>query len=163
MIKGKGTVRISGGVLFDEKLRAALDDLVDDGEYKFLIVDEQKNPNMPYLNYLFSVVLATVSQSLPDHPSTKSLYRYFEELFAPSHTCTIDNQRYEYRDLKSERVNVINNFIERVIEYSQNKWNIEIPSSSLLRDAEYREYYSQAYLGQEAEWASFISSIKNKN
>ena len=161
MIKGKGGIRKIDGMLHDEDLRRACEKLQDGIEYDFLIVDHKRNRNLPSLSYLFSVVLKYLSDTLPDHPDTKALYRYFEELFAPQHTCTIRGKRFVYQDLKSEKIIDVDNFIERVVKYSRENWNIVIPDKEELREQQNRELYSQAYLNQEIDWSSFISS-KNK-
>lgn len=162
MVKGKGTIRKVDGVLYDDELWAVCDNLPDGGEYDFLIVDTNRNRNLPRLAYLFSVVLKYISDYLPDHPATKALYRYFEDIFAPRHTCTINGLRFEYQDLKSEKPVDVDNFIERIVEYSRKEWGIRVPDKDELKDAENREFFSQAYLNQEADWSSFISS-KNKH
>lgn len=156
-------MRKVAGTLYAEELRAACDKLPDNTEYEFLIVNEKKNRNLPYITYLFSVVLTFLSNSLPDHPSTIALYKFFEDTFAPIHTCTINGEQFEYCELKSEKSIDVNNFIERVVEYASKNWGIEIPRNETLAQPEYREIHSQAYLGQEVEWGSFISSLKSKD
>lgn len=162
MIKGKGTMRKMCGRLYDEKLKEACDKLPDNRDYLFLIVDDRKNRTLPCTQYLFSVVYAYLSKTLPDHPAPIALYKYFEQMFASVHTCTINGERYEYRDLKSEKSIDVNNFIERVIEYVRNEWDIEIPRDESFKDPEVREFYSCAYLNQDMEWNSVISSLKAK-
>lgn len=161
MVRGKGKIRKVNGILFYDDLKVVCGKLPDGGEYDFLIVDTKRNRNLPTLSYLFSVVFSYLSDVLPDHPDTKALYRYFEALFAPSHTCTINGRKFEYQDLKSEKIVDVDNFAERVIEYSRIKWGIRIPTKEELKDSKNREFFSQAYLGQEVDWSSFISS-KNK-
>ena len=161
MIKGKGRLRKYDGVLYEDELRAACVKLPDNEEFEFLIVDKKRNRNLPSLSYLFSVVLKYLSDYLPDHPDTKALYRYFEDMFAPQHTCTINGQQFVYCDLKSEKIVDVDNFIERVVDYSRKRWNIIIPDKEEISDAKNREYYSKAYANQDADWRSFISS-KNK-
>ena len=56
MIKGKGKMSKMCGQLFDEELRKACSKLPDNAEYEFLIVNQKKNRNLPYTQYLFSVV-----------------------------------------------------------------------------------------------------------
>lgn len=162
MIKGKGKLLKVDGVLHDDDLRTALGKLQDGMEYDFLIVDHKRNRNLPSLSYLFSVVLKYISDYLPDHPDTKALYRYFEDFFAPLHTCIINGEQFEYCDLKSERIVDVDNFIERVVKYSKETWGIEIPDKEELQDPNNRELYSQAYLNQDADWSSFISSRINR-
>lgn len=160
MIKGRGEIRKTCGELFDKELREACEKLPDNQKYQFLIVDEKKNRTLPYTQYLFSVVLRYLSGVLPDHPSPIALYKYFEDMYAPVHTCTINGEQFDYCELKSEKASDVNNFIERVVEYALNEWGIEIPRRESLSDPENREFYSQAYLNQDMEWSSVISSLK---
>lgn len=160
MIKGKGKMRKLGGTLFKKELEEACEKLPDNHDYEFLIVDERKNRNLPYTQYLFSVVLKYLSAQLPEHPTPIALYKYFEDMFAPIHTCIIHGERFEYCELKSEKSVDVNNFIERVVEYASEKWGIKIPRNEDLASPEMREFYSQAYLNQDMEWSSVISSLK---
>lgn len=160
MIK-KGKFRKFNGQLLDDELKAVCDKLPDNKEYVFVIADEGKNRNLPYLTYLFSVVLKYLSDMLPDHPSTTALYKYFEDIYAPIHTCTVNGEQFEYCELKSEKSIDVNNFIERVVEYASKNWGIEVPRNETLAKPENRELYSQAYLKQDIDWNSVISSLKN--
>ena len=159
MIK-KGKFRKFNGQLLDDELKAVYDKLPDNKEYVFVIADEGKNRNLPYLTYLFSVVLKYLSDKLPDHPSTTALYKYFEDMYAPIHTCTVNGEQFEYCELKSEKSIDVNNFIERVVEYASKNWGIEVPRNETLAKPENRELYSQAYLKQDIDWNSVISSLK---
>lgn len=160
MIKGKGSIRKVCGRLFDDDLQKACGKLPDNQEYDFLIVDKKKNKTLPYTQYLFAVVLRYLSGVLPDHPKAIALYKYFEDMYAPIHTCTINGEQFEYCELKSEKVVDVNNFIERVVEYAQKEWGIEVPRNADLATPENRELYSQAYLNQDLDWSSVISSLK---
>lgn len=160
MIKGKGKLTKVAGHTFTNEFKSACDKLPDGGDYLFVICDNKKNRNLPYLSYLFSVVLKYISDALPDHPGTTALYRYFEAMFAPVHRVEIDGERYEYRDLKSENRIDVDNTIEKIVEYALEKWGIEIPKQSDLNSPENREFYSQAYLNQEVDWSNVISSHK---
>lgn len=160
MIK-KGKFRKFNGQLLDDELKAVYDKLPNNKEYVFVIADEGKNRNLPYLTYLFSVVLKYLSDMLPDHPSTTALYKYFEDIYAPIHTCTVNGEQFEYCELKSEKSIDVNNFIERVVEYASKNWGIEVPRNETLAKPENRELYSQAYLKQDIDWNSVISSLKN--
>jgi hypothetical protein len=160
MIKGKGKMKKVAGHLFDNELKEACAKLPDNENYLFLIVDDGKNKNLPYLSYLFSVVLKYLSDALPDHPGTTALYKFFEQLYAPKHTCTINGERIEYRELKSEKQSDVNNVIEKIVEYALENWGIEVPRQEDLKTPELRELHSQAYLNQEADWSSFISRRK---
>ena len=158
MIKGKGKlVKVAGNTVTDEFLKACRG-LPDNNEYLFVICDDKKNRNLPYLSYLFSVVLKYLSDALPEHPGTTALYKYFEEMFAPVHVVEINGKEFSYRELKTEKAVDVNNVIERVVEYALEKWGIEIPRQEDMKRPEVRELYSQAYLNQEVDWSSFISS-----
>ena len=160
MIKGHGKLRKIGGILYDRELRESLKKLPDNENYLFLVVDDTKNRILPSLAYLFSVVLKYISDSLPDHPSTEALYRYFEDCFAPLHTCKINGEVYEYTNLKGEKQNDVGDFIERVVGYARKKWGINVPTQEELKDPELRDVYAKAYQRQEIDWSSFISSRK---
>lgn len=151
------------GHLFDEEFRAACENLPDGEDYLFVIVDDGKNKNLPYLKYLFSVVLKYISDALPDHPGTTALYKFFEDIYAPIHTCTINGEQFDYCELKSEKQSDVNNIIEKVVEYASKHWGIEVPRQEDLKTPELRELHSQAYLNQEADWSSFISSRKTQS
>lgn len=160
MIKGKGKIVKIDGRIISQDLENALNNLPDGDDYLFVICDETKNRNLPFLTYYFSVVIRYLSAALPDHPHPTALYKFFEDMFAPIHTSTINGEQFEYCELKSERVRDVNDVIEKVVEYALNKWGIEIPRQGLMNDPRMREFYSQAYLNQDADWSSFISSHK---
>lgn len=160
MIKGKGKMKKVAGHLFDDELKAACKKLPDNENYLFLIVDDGKNRNLPYLSYLFSVVLKYLSDALPDHPSTTALYKFFEDMYAPIHTCTVNGEQFEYCELKSEKSSDVNNVIEKVVEYASENWGIEVPRQEDMKTPELRELHSQAYLNQEVDWSNFLSSHK---
>lgn len=160
MLRGKGKlIKLDGNIIkpeFDEACRK----LPDNDEYLFVICDNTKNRNLPYLSYFFSVVIRYLSEALPDHPHPTALYKFFEDMFAPVHTSTINGEQFEYCELKSERVRDVNDVIEKVVEYASKEWGIEIPRQETLSTPEMREFYSQAYLNQEVDWSRFISSHK---
>lgn len=160
MQKGHGTIRKVCGELHDDELQKACGKLPDNREYDFLIVDHEKNRKLPYMQYLFAIVFPFLSQALPDKPDKKALYKYFEDMFAPVHTCTINGEQFEYCDLKTEKTVDVNNFIEKVVEYALKKWGIEIPNLEFFEKPESRDFYSQAYLNQDLAWNSVISSLK---
>ena len=81
-------------------------------------------------------------------------------MFAPIHTVEINNEQFEYCDLKSEKASDVNGVIEKVVEYALKEWGIEVPRKEDMRDPSMRELHSQAYLNQEADWSNFISSRK---
>lgn len=161
MIKGKGKIQKIGGVLKDNELKMALAKLPDNQDYDFLIYDHKANRLLPYLNYLFSVVLKQISDQLPNHPSTHSLYKYFEERFAPEHTCVIDGQKFSYFDLKGEKSTDFCKVVENIVEYVQKNWNITVTSREELTAPEYRDFCVKAYANLEIDWNRFISS-RNK-
>ena len=160
MIKGKGKLRKVVGHTFIDEFKKVCEKLPDNENYLFVVCDDTRNRNLPYLSYFFSVVLKYISDSLPNHPSTTALYRYFEDMFAPIHNVEIDNEQFEYCDLKSEKASDVNGVIEKVVEYALKEWGIEVPRNEDLRDPEMRELHSQAYLNQEVDWSNFISSRK---
>lgn len=163
MIKGKGKIRKIGGVLQKRELDEALAKLKDDVDgYDFLLYDHKSNRQLPNLTYLFSVVLKQISDELPDHPSTTALYKYFEEIFAPEHTCTINGEKYTYFDLKNEKSTDFGNVVEKIAEYAHKRWNITIIAKDELRNAEAREFFAKAYANQEVDWMQFLSHRKNK-
>lgn len=161
MIKGKGKLRKVAGHTFDDEFKQACKKLPDGDDYLFVICDNTKNKNIPYLSYFFSVVLKYISDSLPDHPGTTALYKYFEDMFAPVHAVEINGEQFEYCELKSEKASDVNNIIEKVVEYALKEWGIEVPRQEEMKDPKVRELHSQAYLNQEADWSNFISS-RNK-
>lgn len=162
MIK-KGKIRKFNGKLLADELNSVCDKLADNKEYVFAIADFGKARNLPYTTYLFSVVLTYLSKELSDHPSTIALYKYFEDMYAPVHSCTINGEQFDYCELKSEKSIDVNNFIERVIEYARTKWGIEVPRNDTMAKPENRELYSQAYIKQDVDWSSVISSLKSKD
>ncbi len=152
-------MKVAGHTVIDEFTRAC-DKLPDNDNYLFVICDEKRNRNLPFLSYFFSVVLKYISDSLPGHPSTTALYKFFEDMFAPIHTVKINNEQFEYCDLKSEKSSDVNDIIEKVVEYALKEWGIEVPRQEDLKDPKMRELHSQAYLKQEVDWSNFISSRK---
>lgn len=158
MIRGKGEISKIDGQLHSERLEEACEKLPDNSEFLFVICDKTRNRNLPILSYLFSVVLKYISDSLPDHPSTTALYRYFEDMFAPIHTSNINNEQFSYCDLKSERQTDVSDVVESIIGYARDNWGIEVPSKDELKDPKLKELYAQAYLNIEADWNSIISS-----
>lgn len=144
MIKIKGVVEVQDNNAGFKELVDLLDNLPN-GEYEYLIYDKLKNRSLPQLKYLFGVVLKTISNGLPDHPPVDALYRYFEEVYAPIHTCKIQGEKYEYFDLKNEKSIEMDDVIERIIHHAATQWNIKIPTKEEIREAEARELYIDAY------------------
>lgn len=162
MIK-KGKFQKFNGKLIADELESVCNKLADNKEYIFAIADFGKACNLPYTTYLFSVVLTYLSKNLSDHPTPIALYKFFEDMYAPIHTCTINGKQFEYCELKSEKSIDVNNFIERVVEYASKEWGIEVPRNETMAKPEYRELYSQAYINQDVDWSSVISSLKSKD
>lgn len=144
MIKIKGVVEVQDNNAGFKELVDLLDNLPN-GEYEYLIYDKLKNRSLPQLKYLFGVVLKTISNGLPDHPPVDALYRYFEEVYAPIHTCKIQGEKYEYFDLKNEKSIEMDDVIERIIHHAATQWNITIPTKEEIREAEAKELYIDAY------------------
>lgn len=160
MIKGKGKlVKVCGHTVVDEFKEAC--GKLPDGTYLFVLCDDKKNRNLPYLSYLFSVVLGYLSEALPGRPGVTALYKYFEAKFSPVRVSEINGERFEWRELKSEKSTDVNDVIERIVEYARDEWGIEVPRQDAMKDPANRELYSRAYLNQEVEWSNFISS-RNK-
>jgi hypothetical protein len=99
---------------------------------------------------------------LPDHPTTTALYKYFEDLFAPPHTCTINGQEYEYWQLKDEKASDVDKVIEKIIQYAKKEWNIDVVDKEELRSPENREFFASAYKNQETDWGKFLSAKLTK-
>ena len=163
MIKGKGKLIKLAGRVFSPDYEKVCNSLPDNKEYLFVICDDNKNRNLPYISYFFSVVLGYISSQLPGNPTPTSLYKYFEDMFAPVHTVEIDHEKFQYKELKTEKASDVNNVIEKVVEYALRHWGIDVPRSEEFKDPLHREIYSQAYLNQEVEWSNFISSRKTIN
>lgn len=145
MIKKQGSFAIHD----DETLPPELIRLVEklpEGVYKYYILDDKKNSALPQLKYLFGIVLKTISDELPDHPPVGALYRFFEELYAPIHTSTINGEKYDYFDLKAENSIEMNNVIADIIHHAASQWGITIKEREDLKLPEASEAYMDAYL-----------------
>lgn len=144
MIKKKGIVSIHN---HDADTGELLDSVatLPEGEYNFLIYDNEKNRPLPQLKYLFGVVLKTISDQLPEHPPVEALYRYFEEVYAPLHTTYIDGEKFEYFDLKSEKSIEMDDVIEMIVRHAATQWNITIPEKDKMSAPEAKELYVDAY------------------
>lgn len=120
-----------------------------DGDYVALIMDDTKNRSLPQMKYLFGVVLRAVSDTLPEHPSVDALYRYFERLYAPSHVCNLPGgQRFEYRNLKSEKAIEVNKVVERIVHHITTEWGIDILPRKKVTAPEAKELWAGAYTEQ---------------
>ena len=130
-----------------------------DGDYTVLIFDDKKNKSLPQLKYLFGVVLKTISEKLPSHPPVDALYRYFEEMFAPVHTCTLsDGEKYNYFNLKNERANEMNEIVESIVHYAATEWNIKVAARDALKLPEAKEAWAGAYTEQ---WQDLLLKSKH--
>lgn len=145
MIKKEGALQIHEQRSNMEDLIGAVENLPD-GDYKYVIIDNTKNPLLPQLKYLCGIVLKTISDTLPDHPPIDALYRYFEEKFAPRHTVKIDGEDYEYVDLKNEKATEMDNVIKAIVHLAQSRWGINVPERSSLKVPEAKELFKDAYL-----------------
>ena len=122
---------------------------VEDGDYVALVFDDtSKNKSLPHMKYLFGVVLKTISDQHPDHPPVEGLYRFFENLYAPSHTYLFDGSIHTYVNLKGERATVLNQIIDKIIQYSKVNWGIEIDDKYKLKLPEAKEVWADAYTEQ---------------
>lgn len=144
MIKMKGVIEVHEDYTDTQELQDSVDRL-SEGKYNFLIYDDNKNRSLPQLKYLFGVVLKTISEKLPSHPSIDALYRYFEEVYAPLHTCTIEGEKFDYFDLKNEKSIELDSVTERIIQHATEQWNISIPTREEMKEAEARSLYAEAY------------------
>lgn len=145
MIKKKGMFEVHDAHPRNRELLDAVETLPP-GKYKFLIFDETKNPALPHLKYLFGVVLKAISDGLPDHPPVDALYRYFEEVYAPIHTCEIRGEKFEYFDLKNEKTNEVNSVIDDIVHHATTQWGIVIPDRDSVRAPSAQEPYEDAYI-----------------
>jgi hypothetical protein len=169
VIKKHGTIRIQGDTRDLTELNDALAQLKDD-EYLFVFANKDKNRAMNKLVYFHSVVLRTIAEKLAeknpdsDPAPPMALYRYFEELFAPIHTCKVNEKEYDYFDLKSENASEIGMVIEKTIQYVKKKWGIHVPTEEELNTAPYYKMYAEAYMNQwKGYWSEFLSRRKNQN
>jgi hypothetical protein len=170
LIKKKGSISVVGGVPDLTELNEALGKLKD-GDYMFVIAKtDEKNRALNKLAYLHSVVLRTIAEKLaernPDEDpvSPQELYRYFEEKFAPIHTCRINGEEFDYLDLKSEHAVDVGTVTEKIVRYAEKKLGIHIPTEEDLNTEPYFQLYAEAYLNQwKGYWSEFLSRRKNKD
>jgi len=163
MLQCHGKIRVADGILFDRELRDSLSKLQDgnDGEYVFVVVDKNKKKSLGSLRHLF-LVLKVISDGLADHPTPDQLYRYFSDIFAPVHKCTIAGETYEYYDLKKERQVDLGVIVAKIIQYAEKKWGIKVPTMTDLGQPENSELYATAYANQWDEWSQFLNTQQNK-
>lgn len=146
MIRAKGIIEVREGYADTDELLDSVDDLPN-GEYGYLLFDKQKNRSLPQLKFLFGYVLPTISQELEGHPEPEALYRYFEEIYAPIHTCQIpgEDQTFEYFDLKNEPATEMDFVIGKIIHHAMSEWHIDLLSRDKLKAAEAQEAFVGAY------------------
>lgn len=92
MIRAKGIIEVREGYADTNELLDSVDELPN-GEYGYLLFDKKKNRSLPQLKFLFGYLLKQLSEELPEHPNPEALYRYFEELYAPIHSCNIPGEK----------------------------------------------------------------------
>lgn len=158
MIKKRGSFAIHKEGSDLGELKDSVENLPT-GDYEFLIYDKFKNRSLPQLKYLFGVVLKTISDELPNHPPIDALYRWFEQVYAPLHSCIIEGETFEYVDLKNENSVEVDSVIQRIIHHAHQEWGIRIPEKDILKAPEARELYTDAY----AEvWKCILPSSSSK-
>lgn len=155
MIIAKGIVNVDNN---DAETKELYDDVakLKNGEYGYLLFDKEHNKALPQLKYLFGVVLKTISDKLPEHPTVNALYRYFEEVYAPLHTCEINGEKYDYFDLKSEPSVEVNDVTEKIIHHAKVEWDIEITTKDNLKAPEAKALFAEAYANQ---WKDYSRKI----
>ena len=144
MIKKRGVVEITDRHANTQEMRDSLAKLPD-GKYEFWIIGQGELPLLPQLKYLNGVVLRSISEQLPDHPTIGALYRYFEKLYAPVHACKIHGIPFTYRDLKTEKSVEMDDVIEKIIHHAASEWNIKVPGRNEVSASQDREPYLDAY------------------
>ena len=146
MIRAKGIIEIRDGCADTDELLDSVDELPA-GEYGYWLFDKKKNRSLPQLKFLFGYLLKTLSEELEEHPDPEALYRYFEELYAPLHTCKIPGEEntFEYFSLKNESATEMDFVIEKIIHHAKSEWGIDLLSRDLLKAAEAQEAYAGAY------------------
>lgn len=155
MIHSKGIIEVHNGYADTNELLDSVDDLPE-GQYGYILFDKEKNRSLPQLKYLFGVVLKTISEQLPDHPTVDALYRYFEELYAPILFCEINGEKYEYFDLKHAKSIEMDDVIAKIIHHAATEWEITMPSRDELKTAGATEAYVGAYA---AMWENLSRKI----
>lgn len=143
MIKKRGSFDLHNNEALPTELLQSVENLPE-GRYNFFIYDDKKNAALPQLKYLFGIALKAISDALPDHPPVNALYRYFEEVFAPLHSCTINGEKFDYFDLKAEKSVEVNSVIDSIIHHATSQWGITIKERDLLKLPEAVEAYSDA-------------------
>lgn len=146
MIRSKGIVEVHDDYVDTSELLEAVD-VLPNGEYGYLLFDKNKNRSLPQLKFLFGYILKTLSEELEGHPEPEALYSYFEELYAPIHSCKIPGEAYifEYFDLKNEPATEMDFVINKIIHHAKTEWGIDLLTREGLKAAEAAELYAGAY------------------
>lgn len=157
MIRAKGIIEVNEGYADTDELLDSVDELPN-GEYGYLLFDKQKNRSLPQLKFLFGYLLKTLSEELEAHPEPEALYRYFEELYAPIHTCDIPGEAntYEYFDLKNEPATEMDYVITKIIHHAMSEWHIDLLSREQLKASEAAAPYANAYA---ETWKNYTRKI----
>ena len=134
MIRAKGIIDIHNGYADTSELLDSVDSL-GNGEYGYLLFDKKKNRSLP-----------------------QALYRYFEEIYAPIHSCKIpgEKQVFEYFDLKNENATEMDTVITKIIHHAMSEWNIDLLSRDLMKTSEAQEAYAGAYAEM---WKNYTRKI----
>lgn len=152
-IKVNNSVEVIDGVVKSKaELINNLEELKD-GAYHVLVFDKIQNRSLPQLKFLNGVVLKTISDNLPDHPPVEALYSFFEEQFAPTLSCEINGEFYEYKNLKRSKSIEMDKVIDQIVHYAKSQWNIDVMSQKELRHPDALMPYADAYTEQ---WREFI-------
>ena len=148
MLHGQARLIVQDGKACTEAANLAFEKL-SDGDYTVLIFDDAKNRSLPQLKYLFGVVLKEISEKLPTHPPVDALYRYFEEIYAPIHTCNLPGgEKFEYFSLKNEKASEMNEVIESIVHHGSTEWGIKIESRHDVKLSEAKGVWAGAYTEQ---------------
>lgn len=157
MIRSKGIVEVHEGYADISEIKEAVD-ILPDGEYGYLLFDKKNNRSLPQLKFLFGYILKTLSEELEGHPEPEALYSYFEELYAPIHSCKIpgEKENFEYFDLKNEPATEMDYVVNEIIRHAKTEWGIDLLTRDRLKAAEAKELYAGAYA---ATWNNYIRKI----
>lgn len=148
MLRGQARLIVQDGKAANQETDWAIGSLKD-GDYTVLILDDTRNKSLSQLKYLFGVVLKSVSEQLPTHPPVDALYRYFEEIYAPMHTCNLpDDEKYEYFNIKNEKASEVNEFIESIVHHVSTEWGIKVTPKDATKLPEAKELWAGAYTDQ---------------
>lgn len=148
MLRSQARLIVQDGRAANQEVDWAIGSLKD-GDYTVLILDDAKNKSLPQLKYLFGVVLKSVSDQLPSHPPVDALYRYFEEIYAPIHTCNLPGgEKFEYFNLKNEKASELNELIESIVKHCDTEWGIKVMPKDKAKMPEAKELWAGAYTDQ---------------